>query len=144
MAAATSYIGTVVQISVFTPPTIDAAGFAGGAYTTVSKLTEWGELGDTTSDIPIELLSGRVEHLHGPKDGGEVPFTFVSDVDAGQAILIANSNLNITVSVKLTDPDGKISYYFGLVANVRDRARNPNNYKGMTGVFRVNSATIRV
>ena len=47
------------------------------------------------------------------------------------------------MSCKITDPDGKLAYFYGLVANVQDQERNNSNFKGLTGVFRVNSATVR-
>ena len=145
MAQPSSYIGAVIAVSVSTPATTDAAGFNALSYTTVGKIVSWGEVGDQSDNISIPLLEGRVEHVNGAKDGGEIPFLirYDSAPDAGQAILIAQSNGNTTVSVKITDPDGKIANFFGLVANVRDQERNNSNFKGLSGAFRVNSATIR-
>jgi hypothetical protein len=144
MANPLSFIGTVVQVSVATPATVDASGFNALTWTTINKIVQWGEVGDQSNDIGIECLDGRTEHVNGGKDGGEIPWTFRTDTgDAGQAILRNNSNNNTTLSFKITDPDGTIAYYFGLCANARDIERTSSNYKGMTGVIRVNSATIR-
>ena len=144
MAAGNSYIGAVIAVSASTPATIDSTGFAALTYTTVGKIVEWGAVGDTSDNISVALLEGRVEHLNGAKDGGEIAFTFRMDSDAGQTILKNNNNNNTTISFKITDPSGKVTYAHGLVANIQDQPRNNSNFEGMTGVFRVNSATIRV
>lgn len=145
MANAISYIGASIGCVVGTPATIDAAGFAALSYAAIGKVASWGELGDTSNDIPVELLDGRVEHVNGARDGGAVPFAIRSDAgDAGQTILVAQSNSNNEVSFRITDPDGKIAYFFGKVANVKDNERAPGSYKGFKGEVRVNSPTIRV
>jgi hypothetical protein len=145
MAAAISYIGAVIGCVVAMPATDDGAGFGALTYATIGKIASWGSLGDTSNDIPVDLLDGRVEHVNGSRDGGAVPFTIrTNDADPGQAILIAQSNTNTEVSFKVTDPDGKIAYFRGKCANVKDMERSSSSYKGFTGEVRVNSATIRV
>ncbi|WYK06455.1 hypothetical protein DWF04_022730 [Cereibacter sphaeroides f. sp. denitrificans] len=145
MAAAISYIGATIGCVASSPATDDAAGFGALTYSTIGKIASWGAVGDTSEDITIQLLDGRTEHVNGSKDGGAIPFTFRADAgDAGQTILLAQSNTNTEVSFKITDPDGKIAYFRGKVANVRDQERAAGNYKGYTGEVRVNSATIRV
>jgi len=145
MANAISYIGATIACAVGTPATIDAAGFAALTLAAIGKVASWGVIGDTSNDIPVDLLDGRVEHVNGAKDGGAIPFTIRADSDsAGQGILKAQSNSNTEVSFKITDPDGEVSYFFGKVANVRDLERTSSNYKGFTGEVRVNSPTIRV
>lgn len=144
MAVAISYIGATIAIVVGTPATVDAAGFGALTYATIGKIASWGEMGDTSNDIPVDLLDGRVEHVNGSKDGGAIPFTIRADSDdLGQPVLKAQSNTNTEVSIRVVDPDGAISYCHGKVANVRDTAREPGSYKGFTGEVRVNSATIR-
>ena len=144
--ADSSYIGATIACVASTPATVDSAGFAALTWTaTIGNIVEWSEVGDSTASIDIPKLSGRTTHVNGAKDGGEVSFTFQYEVaDAGQVILRAQSNGTTTVSFRITDPDGKIVYFHGVVANVRDMARNSSNYKGMTGVIRVNSATVVV
>ncbi|MDZ4393867.1 hypothetical protein [Cypionkella sp.] len=144
MAAAISYIGAVIAVSVATPATVDASGFNALTYTTVGKIASFGSVGDSSADIPVELLEGRTEHVNGVKDGGAIPFAFRSDTDAGQTLLVNNSNNNVDLSFKITDPDGKIAYFYGKIANVKDNERAPGSYKGLTGEVRVNSATVRV
>lgn len=140
-----TYIGAAVAVVAATPATIDAAGF--GALTwsaTVGRITEWGEVGDTSEDVTETTLAGRTYHANGSLDGGSVAFTILIDgSDAGQTILKAKNNTNDEVSVRITDPDGQIAYFHGKVANLRDRARNASTMKGMSGEFRVNSATVR-
>ena len=144
MAAAISYIGAVIAVSVATPATVDASGFNALTYTTVGKVASFGSVGDSSADITIELLDGRTEHVNGVKDGGVIPFTVRSDTDAGQTLLVNNSNNNVDLSFKITDVDGKIAYFYGKIANVKDNERAPGSYKGLSGEIRVNSATVRV
>lgn len=140
-----TYIGGVIAVSAGAPATVDAAGFAGKTYSVVGKITEWGEVGDQSEDVTETTLAGRTYHANGALDGGSVPFTILIDgPDAGQTILKTANNSNDEVSVRITDPDGQIAYYHGKVASLRDRARNASTMKGMTGEFRVNSATVRV
>ena len=144
MAAAISYIGAVIAVSVATPATVDSTGFAALSYTTVGKIASFGSVGDSSADIAIELLEGRTEHVNGVKDGGAIAFAVRYDTDAGQTLLVNNSNNNTDLSFKITDPDGKIAYFYGRIANVKDNERAPGSYKGLSGEVRVNSATVRV
>ena len=144
-----SYIGATIACVNATPATNDSSGFGALSWTaTIGQIVEWSEVGDTSNSIDIPKLSGRITHLNGAKDGGEVNFTFQYEVaDAGQVILRARNNgvlASDTVSFRITDPDGKLIYFHGVVANVRDMVRNNSNYKGMTGTIRVNSPTVIV
>lgn len=140
-----TYIGALIAVSAGVPATVDAAGFAARTFTTVGKITEWGETGDQSEDVTETTLAGRTYHANGALDGGSIPFTFLIDgPDAGQTILRTANNTNDEVSVRITDPDGQIIYYHGKVANLRDRARNASTMKGLSGEFRVNSGTVRV
>ena len=56
----------------------------------------------------------------------------------------AQNNSNNDVCVRITDPDSKIEYSVGRMANVRQRARTSGAVKGFTGEFRVNSAVVTV
>lgn len=140
-----TYIGAVIAVSAAAPATIDSAGFGALTYTAVGRITEWGEVGDSAEDVTETTLAGRTYHANGALDGGAVAFTILIDgTDAGQTILKTKNNTNDEVSVKVTDPDGQITYFHGKVANLRDRQRTASTMKGMTGEFRVNSATVRV
>ena len=142
---AISYIGTVVAVSVATPATEDTSGFGALTYTTVGQMITFGETGDEAEDITIPLLAGRTLHVNGAKNGGSRAFAYQYEVaDAGQVILRAQNNSNVTVSVKITDPDGKIEYFHGRVANIKRTERTSSAYKGEAGEFRVNSAVITV
>jgi hypothetical protein len=140
-----TYIGATVAVSAAVPATVDQAGFAALTYTAVGSITEWGEVGDSSEDVTETTLAGRTNHANGALDGGSVAFTILSNgTDAGQTILKTKNNTNDEVSVKITDPDGQITYFFGKVANLKDRQRTASTMKGQTGEFRVNSATVRV
>lgn len=146
MADPKSYIGATFQAVVATPATVDASGFGALAYTTtIGKVISLGALGDTHSDINVTTIAGRTFHQNGPADGGEVPLTFAYDAggDAGQQLMSAQNGTNNTVSFKVTDPDGKISYIYAVIANFKDGERNAQNMKTFICTLRVNSPTIR-
>lgn len=143
--ALTTYIGAVIGCVAATPATVDSTGFAALTYTTIGRITEFGEIGDSAEDATETTLAGRTTHVNGALDGGTAAFTVLIDgSDAGQTILRTNNNTNTTVSFKITDPDGKISYFYGLVANIKDRARSSNTIKGVSGEVRINSAVVLV
>ena len=142
--AVISYIGGTVAICVGTPATIDASGFASvGSYITAGQIVEWGDTGDVSEDITVTTLAGRTLHTNGAKDGGSIAFTLQYELtDAGQVIMRAQNNGNNDVCIKITDPDGKTEYSAGRLANLRQMKRAAGQYKGMTGVFRVNTAVV--
>lgn len=144
--AVISYIGATVAVVVGTPATFDTAGFAAvGSYIIAGQIVTWGATGDVTEDVNVTTLAGRTYHTNGAKDGGAIDFGLQYELaDAGQVIIRAQNNGNNDVCVKITDPDGKIEYSVGRMANVRQMDRVAGSYKGMTGVFRVNSAVVTV
>jgi len=146
MTTVPTFLGTTVAVVAATPATFNAAGFAALTWTgTVGLLVQLGPLGDQSTDISVTPLAGaRTLHTNGAVDGGEVSFTYVFvAADAGQVILRANNNNNTNVSLRVTDPDGTVHYAAGVVANIADAERVDGNYKGQSGVFRINTATVR-
>lgn len=140
-----SHIGGTVAISAAAPATYNSAGYGALSWTTVADIVSWGQIGDSAAKITVTPLSGRVEKANGELDGGDIAFTMKHvAADAGQAIVLAQANTNTNVSIRLTDPDGKIYYSTGLLANVRGMERTATAYKGYTGEFRVNSVTVTV
>lgn len=141
-----SFIGSTLSIVAGTPATEDQAGYEALSYTEVGKIVSIGELGDTSEDISFDLLKpGRKTHVNGVKDIGEVPIVLETDTaDAGQVILEAANNGNVTHSFRVTDSDGEDVYFQGLVANMRDNERTASNYKGKSGVLRGQSGITRV
>ena len=146
MTTVPNYIGATVAVVAALPATYNTAGYAALTWTgVIGNLVQWAPIGDQSSDISVTTLAGRTLHSNGALDGGEVAFTYVfAAADAGQVILRANSNNNVGVSVRVTDPDGTVHYAAGVVANVADAERADGNYKGQTGVIRVNTAVVRV
>jgi hypothetical protein len=140
-----TYVGATIAVVAAVPATYNSAGYAALTWVPVGKITSWGEAGDTSEDVAETTLAGRVIHANGALDGGAVAFAIVvSGTDAGQTILVNNSNSNTDISYRVTDPDGKIEYSTGIVANVRSRERTASTAKGLTGEARINTALVRV
>lgn len=140
-----NYCGSALAVVAASPATFDSSGYAALTWTAaVGGLVDISTVGDTSKDIPIPYLSGRVSHVNGGVDGGERTITFAWETsDPGQVILRNNQNNNVAVSCRITDADGRISYFTGVVANIQDTARNDASYKGQTAVIRVRSVTVR-
>lgn len=142
-----SYIGAAFAIVASTPATYDSAGYAALSWTaSIGEVVSWGGTGDSHEDITVtEVTGGRTKHINGAKDGGAIPFTIKYAVaDAGQVIMRTNNGTNTAVSVRITDPDGKIEYSTGVLANIKQMNREAGQYKGFSGEFRVNSVTVTV
>lgn len=146
MTTIPNFIGTAVAVVAASPATFDVAGYAALSWVaSIGQLVEWGELGDQSNDISVTTLAGRTLHTNGPRDGGELSFTFVfANSDAGQTILRNNANTNTALSFRVTDPDGQTSYFTGVCASVRDVQRTADAYKGQSGVIRINTAVTRI
>ena len=145
MAGAPTFIGAIISVSANTPATVDAAGFNALTYTPVYGVTQMDGLGDTSGTIEVPLLSGRKDYANDIADGGvkKITFAFKSG-DAGQTILLNNSNGTTTISVKRLDPDGKISYAYGLASSFVELPAQAGQFKGYTGELMIQSATVRV
>lgn len=148
MADPKSYIGALVQAIAAVPGTIDSSGYAtlfSGSPSTIGKIITVGPIGDQHADITVTTLAGRTLHANGAADGGNVPIGFAYDpaTDAGQQLMLTNNGTNNPVSFKITDPDGKITYFYGVISNFQDNQRDASSMKGFTFTIRVNNATIR-
>lgn len=141
-----TYMNSQIAVVAAQPATTDAAGFAALTYVTVGKIVTWGQMGDTSEDVSEDLLGeGRREHSNGLLDGGEVSFALLSAAsDPGRTIIMAKNNTNDTCSVRITKPNGQVSYAFGLFANMREREMSSSTKIGMDGVMRVNSRLVVV
>ena len=140
----TSYIGSKVSMVAGAPATFDETGYKAQTHVEIKGIVDVGEIGDQQNDIVIDTLIGRVEHVNGSSDLGEiaVSYNFIA-ADAGQLLVRAAAGTNTAQSFKVEDADGKLAFFMGVVANVRDRARSSSEYKGETFVIRGNTAVVR-
>jgi hypothetical protein len=139
-----SYIGTKLFVRAAVPAALTPTGYNGLTWVEVKGIVDIGEVGDTQNDITIDTLIGRVEHVNGSSDLGEIPvsFTYI-DADPGQVIIRAGAGTNVYHSFRVQDADGKRAHFLGVLANNRDMARTSQNFKGETFVIRGNSAIVR-
>lgn len=141
-----SFVGTTLAVTSGSPGTETSSAYEAmsPALTPVGKVVDISEIGDQSNDIAFDLLQpGRTSHVNGAKDMGEITVTCEYDAtDAGQDLIRAAANTNTTHSFRVTDSDGADRYWQGLVANVRDLARNSNQWKGFTFVIRSQTGTV--
>lgn len=150
MADGDTYIDLFTQVEIVqgTPATFDATGFAAMSYVKLSKVLSWPEDGDQAEDVSEGSLDeGRVEHSFGVLDGQvqDITYKFVEG-DAGQALLAKSvtRDYNDPWCVKLTDPDGTITYKYGRFGPTRRRERTPSSFKAMITPFASNATDIVV
>lgn len=142
-----SYIGAAFAIVAASPATFDGTGYAALSWTAaIGEVVSWGPTGDSHEDITVtEVTTGRTKHINGARDGGAIDCTVkFENANPGQVILRAQNGTNTQVSVRITDPDGRVEYSTGIIANVRQMERAAGSYKGFTFQYRVNSVTVTV
>lgn len=148
MADPKSYIGATLSIFVGAPATYDAAGFAALSWSaTLGKIASIGQIGDESEAISVPTLEGRTYIMNGSVSGGEIPISFLYDPAGGSAavaIINANKDTNNVVSLRIIDPDSKVTYLTGYLANFKDNERGPSSAKGYNFVCRATGAPIRV
>lgn len=141
-----SYIGSTLSLVSGTPATEDQAGYELLTFVEVGKVVSVGEVRDSSEDINFNLLkSGRTTHVNGAKDMGEIEVVIEYDsADAGYALLVAANNGNTSHSFRIQDTDSNDRYFYGLVANLGDPAREASAYKGKLFTIRPQSGVTDV
>lgn len=145
MADLTSWIGGVIG---YVAATRDAdaveSDYGAKTYTEMGNVKSIGALGDTSQAISVSLLKeGRVTKVNGEKDGGEVNLAVAFDAsDSTYTAVRALANTNSNVWFEVTDADGDLVYFQGLIANWQEAERNNTTEKGATFVIRVNSGYV--
>lgn len=140
------YAGGSVMLANAAPASEDALGFAALTWTnTMHNVISISGLGDTHTDVPVELLAGRTVHFNGGADGGEITVTFqnFSGVSGGHTLVRERAGTNLPISMRITDPGGGLTYVSGVVANLQDNERAQNGFQGQTFVLRANTRVVR-
>lgn len=137
--------GTKVLISPNLPASEDAAGYKGvTGWVEFTGLATWGEWGDEESDVPVKFLgTGRILHLNGLKDGGEVEFTvhYVDD-DPASDLVKANEGSRTQFSVKKMYASGDSEFSYGMFTSPKYAAEDGDNVRGYRGRFRSNGKVV--
>jgi hypothetical protein len=145
MADLISFIGSQLGIVAGTrDATADESDYDAKTYVKVGKVVSIGAMGDTSTSIAINLLKeGRTVFVNGEKTLGEITVTIAVDVsDTAQGTIEAGANTNTNYWFEVTDLDGKIYYFQGILANYVMNERSTGNYKGATFVIRGNSGIV--
>lgn len=139
-------IASTIAIATGEPATVNAAGFAALTYAEIGSVASIGPYGDTHADItpPPDLKTGRQLHFTGASDGGEVSVQVHTEdySDAGQDAVRAANGARANYSIKVTDPDGNVDYFFGRVVSYRNLEKSSTSYEGCEFTIRVNSQVV--
>lgn len=141
-------ISTTLAIASGVPATFDATGYGALTWQEVAQVASIGALGDTHADIalPPDLKTGRIKHLTGPADGGEIPVAVNVEnfTDAGQDLIRTANGARTDYSFKVTRASGKIEYVIGRVVSYRHNEATGTAFEGVTFTLRVNSGVVVV
>ena len=142
-----TYIGSTLSVAWTAPDDFDetaAADFAALEYAEIGGVVSMGEVGDTAEDVSYNLLKGgRTKHVNGVRDVGDIAVAAEYDEqDAGQIVVEEAANTNDKHYWKIEDPDGAVTYFVGLAANLTNTERNPSSYKGIEFVIRTQSGLV--
>lgn len=141
-----TFIGSTLHVIASAAASEDPSDYALLSMTEVGKVISIGEFGDTSEDVSFDLLkTGRRTHVSGVKDLGEIPVAIEYDRDdAGLTIIEAGNNGNTTHTFKITDSDGDVYYFQGLIANLKTKERTASGFKGMNFVIRGQTGDTKV
>lgn len=117
--------GTKLAISVATPATFDAAGFAALTMTVIGKVEKIGSFGANFGKVEFQPLDGPKEKYKGPPDNGTLnPSMALDSADAGQTILQAAGadKSQKLYSLGVTYQDGSKRYFQGRVFGMPETA----------------------
>lgn len=147
MADLTAWIGGTIG---YVAATVDrdaiASDYAAKTFVEMGSVKTISSLGDSNASINVSLLKeGRVTKVNGEKDGGEVSIAVAYDAsDTSYTAVRALSGTNTNVWFEVTDADGDLVYFQGVVANWMETERNNTTEKGATFVVRVNTGYVYV
>lgn len=114
--ASTTAAGTTLAVSIASPATYDAAGFAALTHTEIGGIEKIGAIGAVFAKVEFQPLKGpKDKHKGSPDYGSLAPSMALDDTDAGQTILrtAANDGTSKLYSFKVTYPTGTIRYFQG-------------------------------
>lgn len=151
MADLTSWIGGTIGFvaaarDIDATATEYAATKASPGFDEAVNIKTIGALGDTSSAINVSLLAaGRAVMVNGELSAGEVPIAVAYDSDDTSYTGIRDlANTNDNVWFEVTDADGDLVYFQGVVANWQETERNNTTEKGATYVLRINTGFVYV
>lgn len=133
-----TFIGSKLFVSVGATPETQAGYTAITDALEVGRVMSIGEIVDTSSDQPFTLLgNGRVIHLNGELDMGEVPVMCdYLATDPGYLAIKPINNTATLATFYIEDADGERTFFQGAVANMGSPERVANAQKTISFVIR--------
>jgi len=114
----TTSAGSALAISVATPATFDAAGYAALTFTEIGSIDKIGSLGSSFAKVEFKPLKGATQKHKGSVDYGTLqPSMAYDEDDAGQTLLrtAADDATSTLYSFEVTYPTGSKRYFQGRV-----------------------------
>lgn len=117
--------GSTLAISVASPATKDAAGYAALTFTDIGQVEKIGAFGASFAKTEFQPLKGAKQKYKGSKDNGAIqPSIALDSNDAGQAILqtSADDESQKLYSFRVTYPDGAKRFFQGRTFGMPENA----------------------
>ena len=108
--------GSSLAISVASPSTPDAAGYAALTFTDVGQVEKLGSIGASFAKVEFQPLKGAKQKYKGSADYGALqPSIAIDSLDAGQTILqtASDDETQKLYSFRVTYQDGAKRYFQG-------------------------------
>lgn len=131
---------------------LSISDFTGQTWVEIGESESLGSLGDTSSEISIELINRqRTKRMKGTRNAGTMEIVFGLDhEDLGQIALLAaeKAHHNYAFKIVLNDapPEGTPSerYFFAIVGSAVDVYDAANNVAKLTSSLWVNSNVVKI
>lgn len=133
--------GTTVSVKAGAPATYDAAGYGALAYTVVGELTDAGG-----TDAKNNIVASRVlayagnQKFYAGFDNGKLSLQMRTDTDdAGQVIVKAAFVAGSKLAIKISLPNGDVSYCYALVESFNPSYGDAEKIISSTATFDIDS-----
>lgn len=131
--------GSKFYVTASAPATYDTVGFTALTFTEVSYISNLGEFGGVNNLVTFNPLATRTTvKRKGARNEGSIPLEMARvPADAGQALLVAAANSDLSYSYKLETQDGTLFYFSAQCMSYT------NNVGGVDDIF-MSTATLEI
>jgi len=138
--------GSKFYVTASAPATYDAAGFGALTFTEVAYISSLGEFGGVANLVTFNPLATRVVvKRKGSIDNGSISLEMARvPSDAGQSLLVAASNSDLSYSYKLETQDGTFFYFSAQCMSYTNNVGSVEDILMSTATLEVDNTIIEV
>lgn len=139
--------GSTLAISVATPATLTAAGYAALTFTEIGQVEKIGAFGASFAKVEFQPLKGTKQKYKGSKDNGAIqPSIALDSTDAGQTILQTSGEdeSQKLYSFRVTYQDGSKRYFQGRTFGMPENADGADSMLMATPAIEICTDIVKV